>query len=127
MITLNQQSVNVDRLKCILAITSGKVKHGVQWAEAQRDFEEASRLFLEQVNARADKGDYSNVQSNLVAPVNREQQYQDIIDMLGVSVDTVINIDMASYKAYYKNEWPWTKSFLEAAALAKTMVGSLRG
>lgn len=53
------------------------------------------------------------------APVNHEDEYIEVIEMLEMSVDQHINLSVDLFKAYVKNQWGWTNSF-------KSLVGSYK-
>lgn len=124
MMNLRQQTVNVDRLKLIEALNAGLEKHRKQYAESKKDYEAAVILFLGEAHERAKNGVFKNLQLTLREPENHEETYRNVIEMLGVSVDETIQLDTEAYKAYYRNEWPWTKGFLESSLAFKAALGA---
>lgn len=121
MMTARTQSVNVNRLDLIIALKAGREIHIKEYAEATADYKGAVVKFLQDAIARALEGDFSKVKIDFNAPVDHTEDYNDIIDMLEVSVDETINLDRESYKAYYRNEWTWTSSFKSIGAMLKVM------
>lgn len=124
MLSLRSRSVNVSRTDLIEAVKRGKELHLKAYAEAQSDYQVNVNVFLTEAVRRVSQGDFSMVKIPFDPPVLRTTEYDEVIEMMEVSVDETINLDAESYKAYYKNEWPWTRSFLESAALYKSMLGA---
>lgn len=125
MINLRQQTANVSRLSLIAALRKGLELHRAQFIEADRDYKAAVLAHQEAARARTASGDFSDFRMNLHAPENKSQEYVDVIEMMEVSVDDVVQIDKDAFKAFYKNEWPWTAGFLAASAGYKTALGGL--
>jgi hypothetical protein len=125
MINLRQQTVNVRRLDLIDALKGGLSLHRSQFIEADLDYKAAVLAFQAEAQARTARGDFSDFRMNLHAPENKSQEYVDVIEMMEVSVDDVVQIDKDAFKAFYKNEWPWTAGFLAASAGYKTELGKL--
>lgn len=120
MLNLRQQTVNVKRTDLIAALKQGLDLHKAQYTEALNDYHTAVITFLRSAVERVElDGDYSDVVLKLSSPENKEKEYLDVIEMLEVSVDETIQLDKESYKAFYKNEWPWTQNFLALAASYK--------
>lgn len=127
MLSLRSRSVNVNRLDLIEAIKRGKDLHLQAYAEAQSDYQINVSVFLTEAVRRVSLGDFTQVKIPFDPPVLRSAEYDEVIEMMEVSVDETINLDAESYKAYYKNEWPWTRSFLESAQMYKSMLGAAAG
>lgn len=126
MLSLRNQTVNVNRVALILALKQGKTQHKAQLLEATTDYRSAAVAFLEEAKERTDRGDFSDIHFKLSEPVSKVSQYDDVIAMLEVSVDDTIQLDSEAYRAYYKNEWPWTNSFLESVGAYKAFLGGRR-
>lgn len=127
MLNLRQQTVNVDRHELIKAISAGLVKHEQELLEARTEYRTAVTLFLTEALNRTTKGDFNDVHLKLQPPVSKRQQYTDVIEMLRVSVDSTIQLDSEAYRAYYKNEWPWTASFNESVGAIKQFLSAKAG
>lgn len=125
MLNLRQQSVNVKRTELIVALQTGLQVHQKQYTEALVDYKEAITLFFELALKRAQDGDFSNVNHGLTQPVNRGEDYAKVIEMLEVSVDENITLDSEAFRAYYKNDWPWSRGFALESVAMKGAVASL--
>jgi hypothetical protein len=123
MMNRHSQSVNVSRLAMLEALRSARTMHAAEYKEARTDYEAAVVKFLESALDRARNGDFKEVKINFHPPVDHTAEYDDVIEMMEVSVDETINLDRETYKAYYKNEWSWTAGFKMESTVYKTMIG----
>lgn len=119
MLTLRTQSVNVNRLDLITALKKGREQHLAAYNEALADYKDRTIEFLKTALANAQAGDLSNVKLTFNPPMLHLSDYDNVIEMMDLSVDETINLDTDAFKAYFKNEWPWTNSFALAAASYK--------
>ena len=123
MINLHTQTVNVNRQDLLVALRAGLEKHKAAYTEAVSDYQAAVLKFLGDALKRAKKGDFKDVVLKLTPPSDRSDDYVKVIEMLEMSVDENINLDAESFRAYVKNEWPWTRSFELAGTMYKTAAG----
>ncbi|BCG50216.1 hypothetical protein [Ralstonia phage RP13] len=128
MLNMRQKSVNVDRLELITVLKKNRELHKQQYEEAVNDYRQAIYLSLQQ--ALEDVKICSNeellklrVQFNV--PVSHLHDYDEVIEIMEVSVDKFIQIDNESFRAYYKNEWAWSESFNATYLSNKTLAGAL--
>lgn len=121
MMNLRQRSVNVDRLALLKALRENQAVHRIEYAEALVEFHARLvsdlALALKAVKKETDVESLKNFRLNVVAPVNHEGEYAEVIEMLEMSVDETINLDSESFKAYIKNEWNWSRQFSQTKAL----------
>lgn len=123
MLNQHNRSVNVKRQDLLVALKSGLETHSAQYQEALGDFRAKVLHDLKQKTkevTRASDKDLVSIQTLYISPPqNHEQEYLEMIDMFEVSVDETINLDHQSFKAFFKNEWPWQQQFAAAAASYK--------
>lgn len=127
MLNMQRQLVNVDRLQLIEALRTGLSTHKVEYSEAKKDYEAAVVKFLEEATARAKSGNFQDLVLRLTKPENHEKDYTNVIELLEVSVDATIQLDSDAFRAYYKGEWGWKRSFTEASASLKSYLGASLG
>jgi len=110
----NMQTVNVDRIKLLEALKANLEIHRTEYAQALIDFkdrlEQDLKLAAKKVSKTEPK-DLRDFNFTVNFPQNHEREFIEVIDMLEHSVDTTINLDSASFRAYIKNEWAWAHSF----------------
>lgn len=123
MFNMRQQLVNVSRIELIEALKAGLAAHKVEYVEAKKDYAVAVVKFLEEALHRAECGDHSDLVLRLPKPENHERDYTNAIEMLEQSVDDSIQLDSESFRAYFKGEWSWKRSFAESAVALKGYLG----
>ena len=116
---INGRTVNVKRVELLAILKTNKELFVTEYNQALIDFKAKMIKELEVALKKAKKGELDKVQLILSPPSDYTESYQEVIDMMEVSVDEVINLDSEAFKAYYKNEWSWSNSF-------KTLVGSYK-
>lgn len=118
--TQHNKSVNVERLAMVAAIKNGLAIHQAAYNEALADFKEYALLEVTKLQTAIAAGDFTRTSINLSVPQSHVQEFEDAIEIFEMSVDDNINIDIETFKAYFKNEWSWSRSFEVGAALYKS-------
>lgn len=127
MMNIRQRSVNVSRVELLAKLKANLELHRAEYKEALVEFHARLLEDLKLAHKKASK--VENVEQlkgfrfNVAFPQNHEKDYEEVIEMLEMSVDEHINLDSESFKAYIKNEWQWQASFT-AAKMAYATVGS---
>jgi hypothetical protein len=115
----NQRSVNVKRSDLLSALKTNLDAHRIQYAEAVTDYraklQRDLKTKLKEVNAVSDDTLVKINGIHFSPPQNHESEYIEMIEMFEMSVDDTINLDHQSFKAYFKNEWPWAAVFAATA------------
>jgi roadblock/LC7 domain-containing protein len=120
--TMHNKTVNVERLKMIESIKAGLALHTKTYNEALVDFKEYALIEVNKLQAAIAAGDYSKTAINLIQPVSHIKEYEEAIEIFEMSVDENINIDLDTFKAYFKNEWQWSRGFESTAMMYKAAI-----
>lgn len=130
MISLHQRNVKVDRLDLLSKLRANLEVHRAEYNEALDEFYnrllEDLKLATKKVKNVKSVQELKDFTFNVTFPQNHEQDYLDVIEMLEMSVDTEIQLDAVSFKAFVKNEWPWQDAFRMTKVLYNTVGSSLR-
>ena len=116
---ITSRTVNVKRLELLEMLKKNKAIFISEYKQAMIDFKQKMIGELEAALIKANAGELEKLYISVSPPTDHSDDYQEVIDMMEVSVDDVINLDSEAFKAYYKNEWSWTNQF-------KTLVGSYK-
>ena len=114
MMNIRQRSVNVSREKLLEALKINREIHKKEYAEALVAFKTRLLSDLEAALLKVDEAEpaaLKNFELEVDFPLNHDAEFGDVIDMLSHSIDSNINIDAESFKAYFNNEWNWTSHF----------------
>ncbi|MGZ8924597.1 MAG: hypothetical protein ACXW2E_01810 [Nitrososphaeraceae archaeon] len=132
MLNSRNKSVNVSRVELLKVLIKNLEVHREQYKEAVDDF--TTKLKLELTEALITVNDvHFNMESvkkikiGLQPPVNHENEYIEVIEMLEMSIDDSINLDAESFKAYIKNQWSWTNYFWSNMLEAKAYISDHNG
>lgn len=123
MFSTHKQSVNVDRVGLLDVLRANRSKHVQDYKDAVEGFQEAMIELLEETLVKAKNGELKSLSVALAEPKSHEQEYTDAIEMLEVSVDAVINLDSDMFKAYYKDQWPWSRGFNDLVGTYSNKLG----
>lgn len=117
MISIRNKTVNVSRLDLLKTLKENLEKYRDDYAEAMADYHLKLKIDLKAAleTVEAPLGlSYSEIRKvhvDFKCPQDYEPQYLEAIEMLEWSADETISLDAESFRAYIKNEWPWTDSF----------------
>jgi len=121
MMNIRQRSVNVDRKVLLAALKKNLEIHRKDYEEAlvecKARLEKDLAAALEKVKGITNPRKLQSWSFRFQYPQSHVRDYEDVIEMLEMSVDEIINLDQESFKAYIKNEWSWSAGF----ALTKSM------
>lgn len=123
MITANQRSVNVNRLQLLECLKKNLEIHKKDYQEAlvgykvklEKDLTDAleSLSSLKETELKGFNVEFQH-------PVSHENSYVEVIEMMEMSVDENINLDSQSFRAFIKNDWPWSINFNSTTTLYKS-------
>jgi roadblock/LC7 domain-containing protein len=124
MITLRQQQVTVDRLDMIQAVKAGQAKHISEYTEAKADYEAVLLSEFTRVRDQIAAGNFKDTSVHVPAPQDHSADYAEVIEMMEMSVDKNLTLDREAFKAYFKNEWSWSRNFAETAGFYKATLAA---
>ena len=128
MLTANSKQVNVSRSELIEKLRINLEIHKKDFEEAMQgyriklhsDLYDAYIASAEHVTPEA----LQKIRVDFNYPVSHENDYNEIIAMMKMSVDENINLDMHSFKSYVLNEWSWSQAFNGLTSMYKTYNGN---
>ena len=105
-IIMNTVSVKKDEL--VKVLTENRDIHKKKYEEAHQGYLILVTKALKKKLKKVEAGKEFDLSfHNLQRPENHEQDYQNVIDMLGVTEQESVDISMEDYQKYYKNNWSW--------------------
>jgi len=110
-LTINSNIMNtvtVKKEELVKVLTENRDVHQKKYDDAYKGYvilvTKALKKTLKKVEA-GKKFDLNFHQLN--KPERHTEDYQNVIDMLGVTAQEVVDIGMDDYQKYYKNNWNW--------------------
>jgi hypothetical protein len=129
MMNIRQRSVNVNRLELLEKLRANLAVHRAEYETALSEYKQRLiddlKLAVKKVGKVENPLELKSFRFALPFPQDYSSQYEEVIDMLEMSVDENINLDSESFKAYLKNEWSWKGNFEASAAMYKSVGSSL--
>jgi hypothetical protein len=117
---MHNKSINVKRSTLLEKLYENRNIHRKEYEEALVEFKARLQEDLKTISKRVNKTenveDLKELRVSISFPQNHETDYNEVIEMMEASVDETINLDSQSFKAYFKNEWPWAQQFRLAKA-----------
>lgn len=106
------KNVNVDKIELIRILTENRAIHIKEYAEMMIEYKKeiiAECQKLQEFNMAATSDFKKRLTSS--EPVSNEQEYDTILSMLSMSIDSNISLSTNEYTQYVLNEWFFTNSF----------------
>lgn len=127
--TNNTRQVTVSKTHLLEVMKQNLEQHRADYATALSDYHQRLiddlKLALKKVSKVEDPSTLKKFNFNVPFPENHEADYQEVIEMLEMSVEENITLDSRSFKAYVKNEWDWAQRFKTMTEMYKTVGTSL--
>ena len=107
----NDIIVNVDTTELIEILVRNRNTHEREFKESMEGyFVKAKRDALALLKA-IDERTESTISLVMPKPRSYVKEYNDTIEMLRLSVDKTIQLDMANFRKLVKDEWEWKTNF----------------
>jgi adenylate kinase family enzyme len=103
--------VKVRKDDLLSTVIRNRDKHRAIFEAAVEGFRGKAIELLEQRLTDAKAGRRINVFINLPTPVDQTREYNRIIKMLEMSVDTEIELTQSEFTMYVMDDWSWKKQF----------------
>lgn len=112
-ISLHSQEVTVDRFKLLDTLKHNRDIHISEYAEALINYRKSLQIDLSDaiMEARDESVDLSKIRVQFNVPQSHVAEYDNIIEMLEMSVHKDISLDNTAFKAYVKDDWAWKQGF----------------
>jgi hypothetical protein len=132
MLNLRNKTVNVDRIELLNALKSNLEVHKAQYNEAITDYKTKLKLDVAELAETLEQEDLSisklsKLRITFEAPADHSNDYIEAIEMLEMSVDSTIQLDEESFKAYIKNKWRWSDGFNDMLFSTKSYISGKLG
>ena len=101
-------TVPVKKDDLIKVLTENRDKHQKKYDDAYKGYVILVTKALKKTLKKVEAGKKFDLNfHNLNKPERHTEDYQNVIDMLGVTDSATIDITMEDYQKYYKNNWSW--------------------
>lgn len=104
--------VRVDKATVLVTLKENRAKHRDIFLEAIEGYRTEVIEQLERHIVEMKSGKPKRTYISIPYPEDHTSDYDDAIDMLEMSVDSVVELDSDAFQAFYKDKWGWKNQFL---------------
>jgi hypothetical protein len=122
---MKMRKVKVKRDELLERVKTNRENHIAEYEEAVIGYKEKAKLEIEKAMGRLAKrvdeleeGEVlilSSVHFNLEVPRNHEKDYDQVIQMLEMSVDDELEIMTDEFACYVMDDWTWKEDFVNVS------------
>lgn len=114
------KTVKVNKLKLMHILHTNLEQHEKDYEDAMVQFRIELKKELEEMLQKVNAGENIDRVFKSVAPVSFADSYRLAMDMLDMSVDVEVELDMQEFKRYVRDEWEWKHSFVANTLVYKS-------
>lgn len=107
-------AIRIDKGKLIEVLANNREKHKAEYDDAVAKyevcFEEKKEKYIKYLKKVKPNSAYKHF-SEPPKPISHLNDYDTIINMLNLTVDSVISLDRKQFKNYVEDEWDWSNQF----------------
>lgn len=111
MLTTREQKVTVNRLNLLDILRANRIIHSDEYDTALKAWQEALTAETAALAKLTAGGKFDDIKIESRKPSNSLDQYDEVIELLEMSVEENIVLDRDSFRTYVKDEWHWKSAF----------------
>ena len=109
--------IRVSKAELLVKLKENREIHIAEFEELKTDYLTGLEDRLKKILKSVKSGNFeTNIRIDLVKPKSFEDEYNEVIGMLEMSIDDTYEIDQDEYRQYVLNKWHWTSSFAATKA-----------
>jgi hypothetical protein len=106
--------VRVRKEELVQRVAENRDRHRDEFEKGLDLYRKAVVAELETWLERARKGKEVATRTALVAPQDHTQEYEQLLDMLEMSVETEIELTAQEFAQYVRDDWGWKRQFTDS-------------
>jgi hypothetical protein len=95
--------INVNKSDLIEKIKANKQQHIIDYQQALIDYKEEALKQLKFLLKKANNGD-TNIRLNLIQPVDKTEEYDKLILMFTMEVETIVQLESREFNQYVHDD-----------------------
>lgn len=104
--------VRVDKNQVLTTLKANRENHRKIFEEALEGYRTEAIKQLDEHIKELKSGKPKRTYINVPYPEDHTEDYDTAIELLEMSVDNEIELDVETFKAFYKDAWGWKQQFL---------------
>ena len=114
------RTVKVEKTQLITVVEENRKKHKVDFEKAEKDYRVALVGLIKDKLIEAKRGDEVSHHLKIEQPTQNLRDYDLVLSMLKMSVDTKVELTAEEFARYARDEWDWKHhSFSNFTALSR--------
>ena len=110
-------AVRVKREELLAKVKANREKHIRDFFAATEGYKEERTRVLREALAKAETEDASkDLYVHLEAPHNHTEDYDRVIDLLTMSLDSEVDLPSDEFDRYARDKWGWSTAFSQSVA-----------
>jgi hypothetical protein len=105
------QKVKVKKDELITVVEQNRAKHQVVYEKATKDYRTSLIGLIEDKLKAAKAGEDVSHRINISKPMQFMKEYDSVLAMLKMSIDTEIELTPHEFNQYVQDEWGWKEDF----------------
>ncbi len=118
----NELTVKVNRDELLAKITANREHHRAIFEKALKAYRAMVLELLEARIARIRLGKEIDLYFNLPVPEDHTEDYDSVIDMLGMHQDSEIEISADDYSCFVRDDWNWKRAWADSTLSYTTRI-----
>lgn len=108
---MKMHSIKVSKTELISKMSANRETHRSEFLKAQEGYRAAVIEELDRMLAEARTGKRIRRSVELIEPHDHTKEYDQVLAMLGMSVDDTVELDYQQFAQYVLDEWNWKAQF----------------
>jgi len=117
------EQVKVAKQELLVRIEANRTKHEAEFTAGLQDYQEARMKELEEHLEMLKRREDPPRCTGLLKPESHLHEYDQVLDMLRMSVDTEITLHYHEFQQYVRDEWAWKRQFSDTLSSSARYLG----
>ena len=119
----NKLTVRVEKQNLLDTLKSNKIKHYKDYQKAKKGFITLLRKELKDMLEDLDNGHSVELRFDNTKPQSFINDYDEVIEMLEMSVDTQLEVTHEQFKKWVKDDWDWKSGWSSSNSIYLSAAG----
>jgi hypothetical protein len=108
------KTVRVNKSELLEILRENRKKHTVEYKESIKAYRVKAADLLKKELEKIVNGKKFEIRFDLTKPLSHEKDYDLIIKMVEMSVDTIIELEQNEFNQLVNDEWNWKSGFMSS-------------
>jgi hypothetical protein len=105
------KTVKVNKSELLVILRENRKKHTIEYKESIKAYRVKAADLLNKELQKVINGKKFDIRFDLVKPISHEKDYDLIIKMVEMSVETIMELEQGEFNTLVNDEWNWKSTF----------------